>query len=124
MGISGGYFVTEEAEKAKKWDMVERHGALKSHEAVLEDEIYQLGSAWVAMGEIFKNFSSYSIVPEAQQVKAYDKTGINRTLIAELPLACLDSKRLLSLLEDLSKTQREKSELETKLRNLNIQFDT
>jgi hypothetical protein len=55
--MKSGYFATEEAEKAAKWDMVVRERELAQHLAVLKDRAAAVGRSLEGFGAALRNES-------------------------------------------------------------------
>jgi len=52
---TGGYFVSEQEEKAAKWEMVEKLRKAKEHLAVLKSAMKDLASLWIEFSRVLQN---------------------------------------------------------------------
>jgi hypothetical protein len=74
----GGYFVTDEQEKAKRYDTRQRGLELKRHLATLRAELRDYSKAWSDLGTTFDNDDSKQFVFDRRE-------GVIKVLRADLP---------------------------------------
>jgi hypothetical protein len=112
-----GYFMSDDAEKAAKWNIVEQQREAKEHLLALESEMTTLGEQWLAFGVALKSPGNY----------VFDITGSTITLGQHnaglrQPLGWLTStgypswERFSELLTDYQETSKKKADLTAKLR--------
>ena len=72
------YFVSKEAENAAKGVMVGKHQAIKSHLAVLEQRVKEIGQTLATLGRILESFHGYVFSAEfvppytSRRLQAYE----------------------------------------------------
>lgn len=107
-----GYFLSEEAEKAKLWDMQKELEAVRLHLGALDDEFKKIAKAWRGMAVFFDSTSGYSFVVQDDMIKGInDHTGAT----SSLPKKYVTYECLAALISDLQESRKRAKELEQNL---------
>jgi hypothetical protein len=114
--MQGGYFVSEEAEKAAKWDMREEYKRTKARLVTLENELRKIGDAWTGMGKWFKDPLGISFQANAQQITAVKAKS--KITVEAIPLEYLNADAIVRLINDLEETRKSKDDLEARLKDI------
>jgi len=115
MEIKGGYFATEEAEKAAKWDMIVRRRKLAEHLAVLKDRAARVGRSLERFGAALRNDSwSFQVLESGIAGHSSPLAGVSPGAVS-ISADELSFGGLAALLMDMAETR---AELEKALRNL------
>ena len=114
--------MTEEAEKAKNWDMLQQHRDCKARLSRLTNELKLIADGWREMaGYFYDCFNTFAVDDERIRVlrpKPGDKPGMNE--VASLPFASIDPESMRCLLADLEETKKTLAELDGQVRALGI----
>jgi len=94
--------MSEEAEKAAKWDMLQESKAARSKFAALRQEAERVGKNLQWLGSVLGNLTWDLRITESSLVGR--SSAVNTEF--EIPLADLDRKRILALIEDLKETDQ------------------
>ena len=115
MEIRSGYFSTEEAEKAAKWDMVVRQRKLAQHLAVLKDSAATIGRSLERFGVALRN-ESWSFQVGEGDIKGHSSplAGVSPGVVS-ISADELSFESVSALLVDIAETT---AELERARRNL------
>ena len=119
----GGYFVTEEQEKAKRYDTRQRGLELKKHLATLNAELRDYSKAWADLGTLFDGDTSKTFkCDRSQGVITVVRTDLpNQPLrrggqeamneVARVAMRYFTGDSLETLFADLEKTKKELQEV-------------
>lgn len=121
------YFVSEQEEEAKNWQMLQQGKKLEAKLARLENELQRFSISWTILGQKSSDRSfSYRIGDEDIEVL---RTDIFQTKDEENPkykLECSVSSKhfelenIRALLIDLTETKKELASIKTQLRRLGV----
>lgn len=119
----GGYFVSEEAEKAAKWQLVENYNSAKAKLAALDGQLKQAGTTFLDMGRVVKDIHSGIVFKFGKdQITVVNEShsyGQAQT-VAEIGLKFLNAESLITLLKDFQDTRRTVEELRANLKNVGL----
>jgi hypothetical protein len=109
--------MTEEAEKAAKWDMLQELKRKKSHLAVLRDSLEKTGKSLQKFGLLLIN-PLWLFRREKEGIAGNHTTLSGPDCHFEIPLAHLNVEHITELLQDVAGTQEEIHALEERLREM------
>ncbi len=114
--LERGYFMTEEAEKAAKWDAVEQLQKAKARLLALETEMIRIGKELIAFGSSLQNPRAYvfDVTSDAVTLGKQGGGGLGRPL-GRLTPDIVDWGNFCSLLNDYDDATKEKAELTARL---------
>ena len=123
----GSYFMSEEAEKAAKWEIIERYRGAKEKLSLLEDRCREIGGSISAFG------SAIATTPEAVTIaklevsfpkyagaSEYERHRSERAIMA---LSNLNIDALKDLVDDYKQALQIKSEALRKLREMKVDLE-
>jgi hypothetical protein len=110
-----GYFMSDESEKAAKWNVVEQYREAKEHLLALESEMTHLGEQWLAFGEALKSPSNYVFDTTGGAIALGQHNAGLRHPLGRLTSADVNWERFTALLVDYQKTSQKRTELTGKL---------
>jgi hypothetical protein len=115
--------MTEEAEKAKNWDMLQEYRAAQAQLSRLEHELQSIGKQWKGIAGFFEDcgYNSFKIDEERIRVlrpKPHSEVGVNE--VGSLAFAAINIESLCRLLTDLEETKRVLGKLGEQLRAIGI----
>jgi hypothetical protein len=113
----GGYFVSDQAEKAAKWEAVEEFRERKQHLLVLQNEMLKIGREWEPFANALKSPKSFYFKVEAENITVLYSQQSSQTT-AQIPRTHLDWGTLSKLLSDYQATTERIKELEPQFRDL------
>jgi hypothetical protein len=121
MSITARYFVTDEAEKAKNWDILQQYQAAKANIARLENEASTIGGAFAQVVEALREVkvSKYKVGDDVILVHNSNTPG---NLQFKVDLAKLDPAKLASMLNELETSRESVIELRRQLSALGIEL--
>jgi hypothetical protein len=121
MSMKARYFVTDEAVKAKNWDILQQYQAAKANIARLENEASTIGGAFAQVVEALREVkvSQYKVGDDVILVHNSNTPG---NLQFRVELAKLDPAKLASMLNDLETSRESVKELRSQLRDLGVQI--
>jgi hypothetical protein len=119
MSITRGYFMSDEAEKAAKFEILERHAKAKSRLAALEDQMSQKGQELTRFAETLKSPSQHAFSVVRNLNIAVQRKS-QSTKVAELWKQTMDWDALCELIDDYEQTKRDLSELDGRVQALGI----
>ena len=112
--LYGGYFVSEEAEKAAKWDMLEEYHQTVSHLGVLENEFKKVSNSLGILASAFDKPTD-RVEFDVSSTQIGVMTISNKTRLGVIPRGHIEFTSLAKLIEDYQKTVARKRELENDL---------
>ena len=113
--IAGGYFMSEEAEQAAKWKMVEELKRDKEHLVVLKKQMKDLGKVLADFAYTIQSpdLHAFDVAAQTITVGKWDEKPIRP--IAELRESAVNWESLTKLLTDYQKTKTDVHGLEKDL---------
>lgn len=110
----GGYFVSDEAEKAAKWDALEEFRELKRHRDTITDAMSKTGKALGDFAHVLQHREgcTFDLQPSGITV------GRERSAVAHIDSTQFDWQAVSSLIADYIATTRRIAELEPRFRDL------
>lgn len=118
MQVLGRYFVGEEAEKAKKWDMQQELKAVRSHLGALDGEFKKIARAWQEMAIYFDYTSGVSFDVQDDKIVAINDYTRATSFLLKKYVTC---EFLVQLISDLQSSRQRAKELEESLNSLGTQ---
>jgi len=121
MSMKARYFVTDEAEKAKNWDILQQYQAAKANIARLENEASTVGGAFAQVVEALREVktSKYKVGDDVILVHNSNTPG---NLQFKVDLAKIDPAKLASMLNELETSRESVIELRRQLSALGIEL--
>jgi hypothetical protein len=126
----GEYFSSEQAEKAKMFDMIQKGKALKAHRVALNGELRERVASWKRLAELYENNLGENVFrvreDELEVLRPYPpgrSAPPNRpplNTVANLPRMHFDGETLWVLITDLEKTRREIAKITEELRSADL----
>ncbi len=115
-----GYFMSDEAEKAAKWNVVEQFNEAKEHLLALESVMTNLGKQWAAFSEALKepNIFVFDVTKNVVTL-GQSNAGLRRPL-GQLTPGDMNWEKFCALLTDYQETSRKKTELICKLHDAGL----
>jgi hypothetical protein len=111
-----GYFMTEESEKAAKWDMLMGLKAEQARLAVLREQAKKIGKDLQDFGAILSNpLRKFKIEPPVIEAMP-TAVDAHRTI----PLDSLNQEKVIALIKDIEETEGRISELMNRLKDAGI----
>ena len=104
--------MSEESEKAKKWDMQRELADVRSHIGALDDEFKTIAKAWQGMAYYFGSVSGVSFAVQDEIIKA---TNDHTKAVAILQKKYVTCESLVNLISDLQSSRQRAKELEENL---------
>lgn len=119
--VYGGYFVSEEAEQAAKWKIVENYNRAKAKLAVLEGELKEASADLSEMGRNTSRdylLGSNTFLFSDKQVRIVNENAPSgrSANITEISLKYFNADLLVNLLKDFQNTRTEVKELKASLK--------
>jgi hypothetical protein len=120
---TGTYFVTDEARKAKNWEIVEQYQEAKKELVRLENEAKKVGERLIKIGGTLENPRGHRFGCGDAELSIFknDPSSSSEELITRVPWKDLNID-LRTLLRDLETAKRKTSELTSQLQELGIHF--
>ena len=127
----GGYFVTDEQEKARRYDLRQKGLELKKHLATLNNEMKDHAVAWKKLGDTF-SASSYTFKVESDQVRVtypdpndHPLPGRARAVntVTSVSAAYFNSESLDKLFRDLEETKKALDEVKQHCKDMGDPLD-
>lgn len=112
--VYGGYFVSDEAEKAANWDALEEFRKLKRHRDTLTDAMRKIGKALGDFSYVLQHREgcTFDVQPSGITV------GRERRMVARVDPTQLDWEAMSRLVTDYIATTLRIAELEPRFRDL------
>jgi hypothetical protein len=121
------YFVTEQEEKAKNWEMLQRSKSLEAKLVRLHDELHQFSLSWTLLGN---KASDRALIYQigGDDIEAL-KVDIHQTrdlsdpkykVDLSVPAKHFELANIQTLLTDLTVTKKELSRLKSELQKLGV----
>jgi hypothetical protein len=119
--MTARYFVTDEAEKAKNWEILQQYQAAKANIARLENEASTIGGAFAQVVEALREVktSKYKVGDDVILVHNSNTPG---NLQFRVDLAKLDPAKLASMLNELEISRENVIELRRQLGALGVEL--
>jgi hypothetical protein len=102
--MNGGYFVSEEAEQAAKWKMVEELKRDKEHLVVLKKEMKNLGERWIEFARTMQSPDLHAFDVAAQKITVGQWDSRPSRPVAEIRESDTNWDSLARLVSDYQKT--------------------
>ena len=116
-----GYFMTEETEKAVKWDAVEQLQKVKARLLALETEMARIGKEWISFGSALQNPQDYSFdVTNAAISLGKPSAGLGCSLGRITSEDALGWERFSALINDYREAVEEKTRLTARLNDAGL----
>lgn len=124
---NGRYFMTEEAEKARRYDMRQRGRELKAHLATLEHELHEHSKAWKELSETFGNWQHLTFRTDEEKIDVVRPVqnecvlpGRQPTMnkVCSVPLLYFNGESMKRLLSDLEQAKKEREAIGKQLAEL------
>ena len=112
--IQRGYFMSEEAEKAAKWDMLQDLKAQKSSSGVLHERADKIGKSLENFGRVLQN-SSWILTRTQTSIKGKATIVEARGAELEIPLSDLNADEICRLIDDIAETRQRIKTLQERL---------
>lgn len=129
-GTERGYFQSEEAEKAKVFDMIQRGKALKVRLVALNGEFRERIASWTTLAQAQETDLGETVLRPGEKsldiLRPYSRSQNlppNRpplNMVASLPRPHFDGESLWALIADRNKAKRELAEIAGQLSELGI----
>jgi hypothetical protein len=121
MSTAARYFVTDEAAKAKNWDILQQYQSAKANVARLENEASAIGGAFAQVVEALREVktSKYKVGDDVILVHNSNTPG---NLQFRVDLTKLDPAKLASMLNDLETSRESVIELRRQLSALGVEL--
>ena len=117
----GSYFVSEQAEMAAKWQMVEDYKSASAKLALLLAELKNIGDEWAGIARVLQGPRGFSF--EVEGTKLTVKNELTKANIASLHSSRVSWESLTKLIEDYRNTLKTKDELSSRLKQLGVTLD-
>jgi hypothetical protein len=111
------FFMSEESEKAAKWDMVLQLKAERSSLSVLHNEAEKIGKELVRFGSVLAN-PSWTF--EITETNIQGKGTILNAGDMTIPLESLDQEKICKLINDINETPSNIKRLEAHVKDAGI----
>lgn len=110
-----GYFVSEEAEQAAKWKMVEELRTKKEHLVVLKNELKNLAEKWAEFARVMQSpdLHSFAVAPQKITVGKWGEKPARP--IAEIRDSSVQWDSLTKLVTDYQRTEGDVRTLQSQL---------
>ena len=121
----GEYFVSEEARKAKRWEMLEQHKDAKSKVCELGNELKQFAKSWTELAAACDGWKENVFLVSDTGVEARrparaasERDGWVFNRIAQVSRECFDFDSICTLLRNLEHAKKETAELESQVKDI------
>jgi hypothetical protein len=109
----GGYFMNQEAEKAKLYDMLQEQRKICGHLGALDDEFKKIAEAWSQMAMAFRMVDGVTFTLTDEGIRAVN--DYTKATISVLPKQYLSYETITRLISDLEASRRRKADLNKNL---------
>ena len=108
-------------EKAAKWQMVEDHKKAKETLATLREQANKLAEYFETVGICLKTDSPYKLSVEGEAITIADVQ--QKRTVAQVPMAELNAGKIKSLVEEIQRTELERTSLTQSLRSAGLNVE-
>jgi hypothetical protein len=115
-----GYFMTEESEKAAKWDVVLEYRTASEHLVVLARQMQSIGEKMAAFGETIKKPENFSFDVEKQTITVGVPKSNPERPYARVAESDFNWADLCRLINDYQDTMQKKNQLAAQLRTAGL----
>jgi hypothetical protein len=108
-------------EKAAKWQMVEDHKRAKETLATLREQANKLAEYFETVGICLKADSVYKLSVEGEAITIEDEQ--QKRTVAQVPMSELNGAKIKNLVEEITKTEQERTRLTQSLRSAGLNIE-
>jgi hypothetical protein len=123
----GGYFVTEEAKKAKNWDMVQQQIEAKANIARLGNELEGFARSWADLAEACNVWEDNTFIVSDTRIQvkrparvASERNECCSNMVADVESKHFDLEYIRKLLSDLEASKKHQTKLASQLKDIGV----
>jgi hypothetical protein len=119
---TGAYFMSEEAEKAAKWEMVEEYQRMKNEAARIRNKLKKTGDSLEQFGRLLANGVVVFKEQGGRIIGNLPDVGNPDGITVSIPTEHLNAAYVLGLISRLNEVQTRRNELLASLKEIGIEL--